>query len=250
MVEWETVDIDQLLSSWQSDLDACNKDTVQALGVAAQESRDLLPIIDKSIKAVSELSTKYTAYSRDLEEMGRAVQAIQETNQLLNVQSNNQRRLLEYLAQLHLDTDIRGLEVQGLDDPKRVNEIALICQELAEKSQTQDPELAGMLATREQRGKLENACKNASSTITNYLCNVLSNTYISWQVFATFAKPSKKVSLGLLDEQVSFLRVYQPVFSGLQALDSKRHSECLAVLVLLQLFRLCRFTSARTFQIS
>jgi hypothetical protein len=172
MVEWETVDIDQLLSSWQADLDACNKETIQALGVAAQESRDLLPLIDRSIKAVSDLSSRYKAYTRDLEEMGRAVHAIQETNQLLTVQSNNQRRMLEYLGSLDLDMDVKGLEIRGLDDPKRVNEIELICQELAEKFRKQDPELAGMVVINEQRGKLEEACKNASGTITNYLCNV------------------------------------------------------------------------------
>jgi hypothetical protein len=179
MVDWSTVDVDQLQSEWQSDLDASYRHTVDSLAQAAIDSRALLPFLDQTTSNLQTLSSQYQEYCRQLEAMAAAVQGIQEMNRGLTLQSENMAKLLsvvdalpfmqqheQHYAQAH--DDVAG----WLDKPEMAGRVADRLAQVGELIKKEDPDLVGMLAMREWRASLQLDLQKTSSLVSDYLCNV------------------------------------------------------------------------------
>lgn len=170
--DWSTVDIDQLEQQWQLQLDASYKLTVDSLGQAAIESRDLLPILDQAVASLSQLHHQYTVYCEQLAAMAAAVNAIQETNIGLTRQSTNQRAILSVLDSMpcmHNSTLSVDLDLDKADQVGRVADQMALLQEALDQD---DPDLAGMLATRQHRQQLEEERDRVCQMVSDYICNV------------------------------------------------------------------------------
>lgn len=189
-VDWSTVDIDQLERDWQSKLDASYSLTVESLGEAAVESRDLLPLLDQASSALQQISGQYGVYCLQLQAMAKAVHHIQLLNQDLSIQSRNQQSLLDVLDSLPFmsssgDVDVDDDDESGrkvsveteimaiLDKPDKVSRVADLMTKLVDDlTSSDDPDLAGMLAVRQWRQGVQETSHKTAQSVSDYVCNV------------------------------------------------------------------------------
>ncbi|PJF17479.1 Exocyst complex, component Exoc1 domain-containing protein [Paramicrosporidium saccamoebae] len=92
---------------------------------SAEKSHLVLPGLLRAIDEVSQVDSLLAEYCQSLQLMGVEIQQIEELNRGLNIQNNNQQRLLDELDSILVDifTNIDGLTGR-LEDAEKVGEIA------------------------------------------------------------------------------------------------------------------------------
>lgn len=182
------------------------------------------------MREITSLNRVYSEYSDKLKTMGQEIQAIEELNQGLTVQSTNQKRLLRELEALldrvRLPEDtLKTLLRAPVDSVDAISKLADACFSLSQcLSLELDPDLASMLAIRECRDEMEGARNSFTRRLVDYLA----------EVFKTMAEQKRRskqkyLSCGLSEEAVSFMRHYETLLGTLKELDPKRHAEALGV---------------------
>ena len=162
--------------------------------------------------------------------MGREIQAIEELNQGLTVQSENQRRLLaeleELLGRVDLPTATRDRLLRGkLDGVEAVRGMTDAAFELSMALTGRlDEQVEVLEAVRSARDDLAGVRDGFSRRLVDYLGDA----------FRTMGEQRGRarqvyLSCGLGDDALSYLRHYDELLRLLAELDAKRHAEALGV---------------------